>query len=406
MRLVETGNHVAAWGARLARAEVVSAYPITPQTQVIEEISRFIDEGEMDCEYIPVESEHSAMAAMIGSTAMGVRSFSATSAHGLLYMHELLHWAAGIRLPMVMVNVNRALGPGWNIWCDHQDTIAARDTGWIQLYCASHQEILDTTIQAFRISEDPKVILPVMVCYDAIFLSHNYMQVEIPDQEVVDRFLPPFRSLWKLDLDYPFTHGSVIYPDDYEEVRYSMFQGLDNSRKVIEAAAEEYRDIVGNFHGALVETYRMEGAESALVAMGSIASEAKVAVDRLRDAGYPCGLVRVRSYRPFPIEELRALLAPLRAVMVIDRGVSFGMEGPMFSEVKAVIYGRSDAQVYDIVTGLGGRDVTYELIYENVEAALKGKLEQETRWPQVRLNEHHKVSKKGLDEYWKKEGVR
>jgi pyruvate/2-oxoacid:ferredoxin oxidoreductase alpha subunit len=405
MRLVETGNHVAAWGARLARAEVVSAYPITPQTQVIEEISRFIDEGEMDCEYIPVESEHSAMAAMIGSAAMGVRSFSATSAHGLLYMHELLHWASGIRLPMVMVNVNRALGPGWNIWCDHQDTIAARDTGWIQLYCASHQEILDTVIQAFRITEDLKVILPVMVCYDAIFLSHNYMQVEIPDPEVVDRFLPPFRSLWKLDLDYPLTHGSVIYPDDYEEVRYSMFQGLDNAREVIKTAAEEYRDIVGNFHGDLVETYRMENAEYAVVAMGSMASEAKVAIDRLRDAGYPCGLVRVRSYRPFPIEELRALLAPLRTVMVIDRSVSFGMEGPLYSEVKAVIYGRSDAEVYDIVTGLGGRDVTYELIYENAEAALKGKLEQETMWPAVRLNEHHRVTKKGLEGYWKKEGV-
>jgi pyruvate/2-oxoacid:ferredoxin oxidoreductase alpha subunit len=405
MRLVETGNHVAAWGARLARAEVVSAYPITPQTQVIEEISRFIDEGEMDCEYIPVESEHSAMAAMIGSAAMGVRSFSATSSHGLLYMHELLHWASGIRLPMVMVNVNRALGPGWNIWCDHQDTIAARDTGWIQLYCASHQEILDTVIQAFRITEDLKVILPVMVCYDAIFLSHNYMQVEIPDPEVVDRFLPPFRSLWKLDLDYPLTHGSVIYPDDYEEVRYSMFQGLDNARKVIKAAAEEYREIVGNFHGDMVETYRMEDAECALVAMGSMASEAKAAIDRLRDAGYPCGLVRVRSYRPFPIEELRALLAPLRTVLVIDRSVSFGMEGPLYSEVKAVIYGRSDAEVYDIVTGLGGRDVTYELIFENTEAALKGKLEQETMWPSVRLNEHHRVTKKGLEGYWKKEGV-
>jgi len=406
MRLVETGNHVAAWGARLARAEVVSAYPITPQTQVIEEISRFIDEGEMDCEYIPVESEHSAMAAMIGSAAMGVRSFSATSAHGLLYMHELLHWAAGIRLPMVMVNVNRALGPGWNIWCDHQDTMTARDTGWVQLHCASHQEILDTTIQAFRISEDLKVILPVMVCDDALFLSHNYMQVEVPDQEVVDRFLPPFKTLWKLDLDYPLTHGSVIYPDDYEEVRYSMFRGLDNARKVIKTAAEEYRDIVGNFHGDLVETYRMEDAEAALIAMGSIASEAKMAVDMLRDAGHACGLVRVRSYRPFPIEELRTLLSPLRAVMVIDRGVSFGMEGPMYSEVKAVIYGRSDAEVYDIITGLGGRDVTYELIFENAEAALKGKLEQETRWPAVRLNEHHQVSKKGLEEYWKKEGVR
>jgi pyruvate/2-oxoacid:ferredoxin oxidoreductase alpha subunit len=405
MRLVDTGNHIAAWGARLARAEVVSAYPITPQTQVIEEISRFIDEGEMDCEYIPVESEHSAMAAMIGSAAMGVRSFSATSAHGLAYMHELLHWAAGIRLPMVMVNVNRALGPGWNIWCDHQDTLAARDTGWIQLYCASHQEILDTVIQAYRISEDLKVMLPVMVCYDAIFLSHNYMQVEIPDEETVDRFLPPFRSLWKLDLEHPLTHGSVIYPDDYEEVRYSMFKGLDNARKAINRAADEYRDIVGGYHGGLVETYRMEDAESALVAMGSMASEAKVAVDELRKAGYPYGLMRIRSYRPFPVEEVRKLLSPLREVVVLDRSISFGLEGPLFSEVKAVIYGRSNASVYDIVTGLGGRDVTYELIAENAMAASDGKLEPETRWPGVRLNEHHRVSKRGLEEYWKKEGV-
>jgi pyruvate/2-oxoacid:ferredoxin oxidoreductase alpha subunit len=405
MRLVDTGNHFAAWGARLARAEVVSAYPITPQTQVIEEISRFIDEGEMDCEYIPVESEHSAMAAMIGSAAMGVRSFSATSSHGLAYMHELLHWAAGIRLPMVMVNVNRALGPGWNIWCDHQDTLAARDTGWIQLYCASHQEVLDTVIQAFRISEDFKVILPVMVCYDAIFISHSYMQVEIPDQEIVDDFLPRFRSLWKLDLDYPLTHGSVIYPDDYEEVRFSMFQGLDNARKVIKLAAEEYRDIVGGFHGGLVETYRMDDADCALVAMGSMASECKMAVDELRKKGHRCGVVRVRSYRPFPIAELREILASLRAVMVLDRSVSFGMEGALFSEVKAAIYGHGDAAIYNLIIGLGGRDVRYDVVAEKTEAALNGKLETESNWPGVRLNEHHRISKRGLEEYWKKEGV-
>ncbi len=405
MRLVDTGNHIAAWGARLSRVEVVSAYPITPQTQVIEEISRFIDEGEMDCEYIPVESEHSAMAAMIGSAAMGIRSFSATAAHGLAYMHELLHWAAGIRLPMVMVNVNRAMGPGWNIWCDHQDTMAARDTGWVQLYCASHQEVLDTVIQAYRISEDLKVILPVMVCYDAIFISHNYMQVEIPDQDKVDRFLPPFRSLWKLDLDYPLTHGSVIYPDDYEEVRYSMFQGLDNARKVIEQAADEYRDVVGGYHGGMVETYRMDDADCALVAMGSMASECKVAVERLRELGHKCGLVRIRSYRPFPIQEIREMLPSLRAVMVLDRGVSFGLEGALYSEIKATIYGLGEAVVYNIITGLGGRDVTYELVVENTIAALQGKLEAKSRWPSVRLNEHHRISKKGLEEYWKREGV-
>jgi pyruvate/2-oxoacid:ferredoxin oxidoreductase alpha subunit len=403
MRLVDTGNHIAAHAARLARVEVVSAYPITPQTQVIEEISRFISEGDMDSEYIPVESEHSAMAAMIGSAAMGVRSFSATSSHGLAYMHELLHWAAGIRLPMVMVNVNRAMGPGWNIWCDHQDTIAARDTGWIQLYCSSHQEILDTVIQAFRISEDLKVILPVMVCYDAIVLSHNYMQVKLPEQEAVDRFLPPFRSLWKLDLDYPMTHGSVIYPDDYEEVRYSMFQGLENARKVIRSAAEEYARIVGGYHGDLVDTYGMEDAEYALVALGSVASEARVAIDELRSRGKRCGLVRIRSYRPFPVEELREKISDLRGVMVLDRGVSFGLEGALFSEVKAVIYGRSSTPIYNLIAGLGGRDVTYEMIVENTEAAIKGQLEQKSSWPGVRMNEHHRVSKRWLDEYRQKE---
>ncbi len=401
MRIVDTGNHIAAHAVRLSHVEVVSAYPITPQTQVIEEISSFISEGKMDCEYIPVESEHSAMAAMIGSASMGVRSFSATSSHGLAYMHELLHWAAGIRLPMVMVNVNRAMGPGWNIWCDHQDSLAARDTGWIQLHCASHQEVLDTVIQAFRISEDPEVTMPVMVCYDAIVISHNYMQVEVPDQETVDKFLPPFRSLWKLDFKHPFTHGSVIYPDDYEEVRYSMFEALESAREVIKKAAKEYDSVVGGYHGGLIETYRMEDAEVALVAMGSIASEGRVAVDELRKRGHKCGLVRVRSYRPFPMQELRDVLSDLRAVMIIDRAISFGMEGPLYSEVKAVLYGKSDAEVYNLVTGLGGRDVTYEMIVENTEAALKGKMEQVSIWPTVRMNEHHMVSRRGLEEFWK-----
>lgn len=405
MRLVDTGNHIAAHAARLARVEVVPAYPITPQTQVIEEISRFIDEGEMNCEYIPVESEHSAIAAMIGAAATGVRTFSATASHGLVYMYELLHWASGARLPMVMANINRALGPGWNIWCDHQDTLSARDTGWVQFYCASHQEILDTIIQGFRISEDPEVMLPVMVCYDAFVMSHTYMQVELPDQEAVDRFLPPFRSLWRLDVDCPVTHGAVIFPNDYEETRFSIFQALEKSREVIGAVAEEYRDIVGNYHGRLVDTYGMEEAECALVAMGTMASEARVAVDELRAAGYPCGLVRIRSFRPFPVEELRELLSPLRTVLIMDRGVSFGLEGILYSEVKAVLYGRSPVAIFDVITGMGGRDVTYEMMAEFMESALKGRFKQESIWPNVRLNERHLVSKRRQEEVVRKEGA-
>lgn len=405
MRLVETANHIAAHAARLARVEVVSAYPITPQTQVIEELSRFISEEGMDCEYIPVESEHSAMAAMIGAVATGVRSFSATASHGLAYMHELLHWAAGIRLPMVMVNVNRAMGPGWNIWCDHQDTMAARDTGWIQLYCASHQEVLDSVIQAYRISEDLKVILPVMVCYDAFRMSHTYMQVDIPEQEAIDRFLPPFRTLWKLDVDCPFTHGSVIYPDDYEEVRFSMEQAQKNARKVIRDAAEEYRDIIGEYHGDLIETYALEDAEHIIVAVGTIASEARVSIDELRSSGYPCGLIRIRSFRPFPIDELRELLSGVRTVLVLDRAVSFGIGGIVFSEVKSVINGHSDASTFNLITGLGGKDVTYTMIAEYMEAAIKGQLEKEITWPSLRLTDHHMVSKRGLEKFWEKEGA-
>ncbi len=396
MKMVDIANHVAAHAVKLSRVEVVSAYPITPQTQVIEEIAALIEAGEMDSEYIPVESEHSAMAALIGAAAMGVRGFSATSSHGLAYMHELLHWAAGIRLPMVMVNVNRALGPGWNIWCDHQDTIAQRDTGWIQLYCASHQEIADTVIQAFRISEDSKVILPVMVNYDAFVLSHSYMQAELPDQEVVDRFLPPFNTSWKLDLDKPITHGSVIYPSDYEEVRYSMQQGHENAKGVIVRAAEEYRDVVGRFHGGLLETYDMDGADHAIVAMGSLAMESRVAADLLREQGLGAGVVRVRSYRPFPKEELVAELAGMKSITVIDRDISFGYEGALFSEVKAALYGRTEVPIYNLVTGLGGRDVPYNVIMDEVEAAANGRFTGKVHWPTLKPNEHHDVSKEGM----------
>ncbi len=406
MRLVDTGNHVAAHGARLSRVEVVPAYPITPQSPVIEKISRFIDAGEMSCEYIPVESEHSAMAAMIGASAMGVRTFSATASHGLVYMYELLHWASGARLPMVMANVNRALGPGWNIWCDHQDTLSVRDTGWIQFYCASHQEILDTIIQGFRISEDLGVMLPVMVCYDAFVMSHTYMQVELPDQEAVDRFLPPFQSMWRLDVDCPATHGAVIFPSDYEETRFSMYRAMENSREVIRAVADEYGDLTGKYHGGLVDAYGMEDAECALVALGSIASEAKVAVDALRAAGHPCGLVRIRSLRPFPVEELRELLSPLRTALIMDRGVSFGLEGILYSEVKAVLYGLAQGAIFDVITGMGGRDVTYEMMAEYMESALKGRFKQESVWPNVRLNDRHLVSRQRQEEIARKEWAR
>src|SRR5450756_158365 len=309
VRVLETGNHLVALAARVAGVEVVPAYPITPQTQIIEKVADLIAEGEMDAEYIPVESEHSACAALVAASLTGARAFSATSSHGLAYMHEMLHYAAGIRAPVVMANVNRALGPGWNIWCDHQDSISQRDTGWLQVYVASHQEAVDTVIQAFRITEDSSVLMPMMINMDAFVLSHTYMDAEVPDREEVAKYLPPYRPRWRLDVRKPVTHGSVVYPVDFSETRESMQIGQANAREVVTRAAEEFREMFGRWHGDLVEPYMMDGARYVIVALGSLAAESKVAVDSLRARGKEVGLLRVRFFRPFPNEELRALCA-------------------------------------------------------------------------------------------------
>lgn len=394
--IVDTGNHAVSYAVRLARVGVVSAYPITPQSQVIEEIARMIDVDGMECEYIPVESEHSAMAALISSTAMGVRSFSATSAHGLAYMHELLHWAVLIRLPIVLVNVNRALGPGWNIWCDQQDSISARDTGFIQLYCSSHQEILDTVLMAFRITEDPSVFIPVMVNYDAFVISHSYMQIHIPSQEEADRFLPPFNTSWKLDIKNPVTHGSVVYPDDYEELRKSLQESHDKSYEIINRVDREYMEIIGRGYGGLFETYMLEDADFAIVSMGGLASECKVAVDYLRGRGEKFGLMRIKAFRPFPGKQMLKELERVKCIFVLDRSYSFGNEGPIATELKAVAHDLGfDVPIYGMIGGLGGKDVPYKVIAERASDVAKKKVEAELpMWITLRINEHHEAARK------------
>ena len=351
MRLLESGNHLVAYAARAAGVEVVPAYPITPQTQVIEKIAELIESGEMDSEYIPVESEHSACAALVSASLTGARAFSATSSHGLAYMHEMLHYATGVRVPVVMVNVNRALGPGWNIWCDHQDSISQRDTGWLQVYVASHQEAVDTVLQGYRVTEDHRVLLPMMINMDAFVLSHTYMDAEVPEREEVMKYLPPYKPKWKLDPRLPVTHGSVVYPADFSETRESMQIGHDHARAVIGEAAGEFRDMFGRWHGGLVETYRAKDAEQLIIAMGSLASESKVAVDTLREKGHPVGLLRVRFFRPFPIMELRALCDGRSDIMVIDRDYSYGMEGALFTEVKSALYSKATSPVKGLVVG-------------------------------------------------------
>lgn len=398
MRVFDTGNHLVALAAKAAGVEVVPAYPITPQTQIIEKIADLIAAGEMNAEYIPVESEHSACAALVSASLTGARAFSATSSHGLAYMHEMLHYAAGIRVPVVIVNVNRALGPGWNIWCDHQDSISQRDTGWLQVYVASHQEAVDTVIQAFRITEDHDVLLPLMLNMDAIVISHMYMDAEVPGCDEVARFIPPYRPRWKLDPRLPVTHGSVVYPADFSETRESMQIGQENARGVAGRVALEFKDTFGRWHGDLVDTYRLEGARHAIVAMGSLAAESKVAVDRLREKGHEVGLLRVRFFRPFPIEDLRRLCGGVQDVLVIDRNYSYGMEGALYTEVKAALYGSVGIPAWNVIVGIGGRDVTYEQICGLAESAWDGKLGEIT-WGDSHMTESHRVTLECLEDF-------
>jgi len=365
MKKVVTGNYAVSWGAKLGRAQVIAAYPITPQTSIIEKLASFCADGEMDARFIKVESEHSAMAACIGASAAGARAFTATSGQGLLLMHELIHWAAGARLPVVMGVVNRAVAPGWSIWTDQNDTLSQRDTGWLQFYCENNQEVLDTTIQAFKIAE--KVFLPVMIVLDAFVLSHTSEAVDIPDQAEVDAFLPPYRPQLKLDLDDPRAFGALIFPSEYMEMRYKMQKAIEQAVIVAEEVDHEWGERFGRSWG-LVEPYRLDDAEIALLTSGTVTGTSRVVVDELRDEGLKIGLLKMRMFRPFPHEKVRQALAGVKKVAVIDRNISFGYSGIFAQEVRAALHGANrQPSVFDFVAGLGGRDIVPETIREIVD---------------------------------------
>ncbi len=369
MEKVITGNYAVSYGAKLARAQVIAAYPITPQTSIIEKLASFCADGELDAVFIKVESEHSAMAACIGASAAGARAFTATSGQGLLLMHEMLHWAAGGRHPIVMGAVNRGIAPGWSVWTEQSDTLAQRDTGWIQYYCESNQEVLDTVIQAFKVAET--VYLPAMVVLDAFVLSHTSEAVDIPDQELVDRYLPPFRPRWKLDVDDPHAFGALVTPGEWFELRYKIQQAMEEALEVARQADEEYGRVFGRKWG-VVESYRMEGAELALVTSSTITSTAREVVDELRAGGLPIGLVKVRLFRPFPVPDIVRALSGVKKVAVLDRNLTFGQCGVFGEEIKAALYNTPlRLPLFDFVLGLGGRDVTPATIHEVVRYTLK-----------------------------------
>lgn len=376
--MIDTGNYIAAKAAVMARPDVVAAYPITPQTTLVEGIANYVKTGEFKGEYICVESEHSAMSACIGASAAGVRTFTGTSSHGLLLMHEMLHWAALARLPIVMCNINRVIGPGWNIWTDENDSISQRDTGWIQFYCSSNQEIFDTVIQSFKLAENKKVLLPVMINYNAFILSHTSMPAYIPEQKEINDFLQKYKPQWKLDVNNPITFGNIILPADYEKIRKDMQNSQENAKKLIPEIAKEWKKKFGRYHGDLIEEYRCDGADHILLAMGAIGAESKVSINNLRKEGLKIGLARVRTFRPFPNEGILKL-GKQADLIVIDRNISVGSGGALFSEVKSALYGKSDTKVHGFIAGLGGKDVTYNDIETICKKVVEGKA-KECEW--------------------------
>ncbi|MHA1973406.1 MAG: transketolase C-terminal domain-containing protein [Candidatus Hodarchaeales archaeon] len=366
-----TGNEAVATAVKLARPQVIAAYPITPQTKIVETLSVMVASGELDAEFIAVESEHSAMGAAIGASLGGVRTFTATSSHGLLYMGELVWWAGMTRIPIVMPVVNRSLNP-WNIWPDHQDSMAFRDAGWIQFYAKNNQEVLDLTLCAFKIAEHHKVWMPVMICLDGFILSHTSAQVSIPKQEEVDDFIPSFEPLAMLDTSKPFAHGSLTDSEGIWEQRMSLIDGFHNASVIIPKVLQEFTEKFGRLGNYVIEvTGNINDADIAIIAIGTLGEEAEASIDVLEKKGIKAIVARIRVFRPFPKKELIEILKKVKKVLVIDRSVSFGNAGQLAIEIQAELFANKlNIEFYQKIMGLGGMDVTYVEIAEEVEKVM------------------------------------
>jgi pyruvate/2-oxoacid:ferredoxin oxidoreductase alpha subunit len=398
LHVFESGNTAAAIGVRLSRAQVIAAYPITPQTPLTEKLSEYIESGEMNAQYVPVESEHSAMAVCIAASSAGARAFTATSANGLLYMHEQIHWAAGARLPIVMCVVNRGVGAPWNIWNDHQDSMSQRDTGWIQLYASDHQQIIDTVIKAFWIAEN--ISIPVMVCYDGYILSHAFMPFEVPDLKLVDKFLPQYRPAYSLDPESPANLNTVTLPDPRENIHGKLAHGYMELRCILQedmrsalgsisSAEKKFMEIFGRGGNPFHEAYRCDDADIIAVSIGSLSYQLRDAADLLRETGIRIGVLGIKVYRPFPDEAIAGMLAGASSVIVIEKALSYGYQGPVCADIRSALYrfGRKAPAVHNVIAGLGGRDIkTFELI--DVIKNISGNPEMESngiKWMGLKL---------------------
>ncbi len=351
---------------KLADVDVVAAYPITPQTHIVEHLAELVANGELDAAYVPVESEHSAMSASLGAAAAGARAFTATAGQGLELMHEVLYAVSGMRLPVVMVVVNRALSAPISIWGDHSDVMSVRDAGWIQIFVENGQEAVDNVICAFRIAEDKDVLIPTMVNLDGFHLSHVIEPVTMPDEAGVGKFLPPNNYPFALRPDKPVTMGGSAPPGIYTEVKKGQEDALENSKKIVLKAWQEYGDIFGRYYHP-VEHYRTEGMKTLLLTMGSYSETASLAIDRMRDKGMDVGLIRLRLWRPFPFDEIMQAVKGVDTLIVLDRAISFGGQGgPVGSELRSALYNLPKRpKVVDFIAGLGGRDVSPD-DFENI----------------------------------------
>jgi pyruvate/2-oxoacid:ferredoxin oxidoreductase alpha subunit len=400
-----TGNHAAAYALKQARVGVISAYPITPQSPVVEKIADFISKGELSARFVKVESEHSALAVCCAASATGSRVGTATSSHGLMLMYEMLPWASGNRLPIIINLATRATGAPWSVWTDHQDFMTIRDVGWIQLFCEDNQEIYDTNIQAFKIAEDPRLSLPVIVSYDGYILSHTMMPVTLEDQQDIDGFLPPLKhhinlsDISKVKGIDPVTtphvrnRGNEGIVPGYFEYRYALQKALENSVEVIKEVHDDFAVKFNRSYGnGIFKTYKTDDADMIIYAMGSVAAQARVAISQLRAKGLKVGLVSLKMFRPYPAKYLREFFKDKDIIIVFDRDIGYGYEGVLSYELKSALFGlKNPPFLKGFIVGLGGRDVTTNHIVDGVqktiEAEKRGEISYETEFLGLNLTE-------------------
>lgn len=361
----------------VCRPHVISAYPITPQTHIVEHLSELVADGEVKSEYINVESEHSAASVVLGASATGARTYTATTSQGFLLMIEVLFNIAGMRLPIVMTCVNRAVSAPINIWNDQQDSLTARDSGWIQLYAEDNQEASDMHLQAFKLAENKDIMLPVMVCMDGFVLTHSFDPIELISQEEADKFLPPYKPQHYLTPKNPLSFGTMVGPDGYMETRYFIEKTMKSSLQVISDVAAEFHNQFGRFQGGLIDTYKVEDATQVFVAMGSVIGTLKDIVDEQRAKGQKVGVLKIRSYRPFPKDEIYKALSHVKDIIVLEKAISLGYGGILANEIKSVFYGKPKTpKINGYVIGLGGRDITVDTIYHVLKDAVNVSAEE------------------------------